>query len=104
MSATVRFNIGQIVIHSRFDYRGVIFDVDPHFMLSDDWYRRVALSQPPKDQPWYHMLVDGQEHTTYVAERHLAAAEDSRPIQHPLLGHYFQEFNDGSYQPKGLVS
>jgi len=54
------FYIGQIVAHRRFGYRGVIYDVDPRFMLSDEWYNRVALSQPPKEHPWYYVLVDNQ--------------------------------------------
>ena len=104
MSITVRFNIGQVVIHTRFGYRGVIFDVDPCFMLSDDWYRRVALSRPPRNQPWYHVLVHGQEHTTYVAERHLFAAAAPEPISHPLLNQYFAGFNGSSYEPRGFVA
>lgn len=103
MKKAACFNIGQVVGHSRFGYRGVIFDVDPYFMLSEDWYRRVALSRPPKDKPWYHILVDGHEHTTYVAERHLLAA-DPAPIQHPLVDLYFAGFNGLCYEPRGFVA
>ena len=104
ISAAARFNIGQVVTHSGFGYRGVVFDVDPHFNLSEDWYRRVALSRPPKDQPWYHVLVDGQEHTTYVAERHLLAPVDPTPIHHPLLDRFFNRFNGVSYERRGSVA
>ena len=100
ISRAARFYIGQVVSHSRFGYRGVVFDVDPQFMLSDEWYRRVALSRPPKDQPWYHVLVDAQEHTTYVAERHLQPAEP-RPIRHRLLATYFAGFNGSNYERRG---
>ena len=61
-----RFGPGQIVRHLRFDYRGVIVDVDPVFSGTDEWYDQVARSRPPKDEPWYHVLVDGAEHATYV--------------------------------------
>ena len=93
-----RFYIGQIVRHRLFGYRGVIYDVDPRFMLSDEWYEQVALSRPPKDRPWYHLLVDGAEHTTYVAERNLRASEDdSSPIRHPLIDDYFDRFDGDRY-------
>lgn len=97
-----RFDIGQIVVHRRFGYRGVVYDVDPRFMLTDDWYDRVALSRPPKDRPWYHVLVDNLDHTTYVAERNLESAKDPEPIRHPLIGNYFALFNGSSYEPLDL--
>jgi heat shock protein HspQ len=97
-----RFNIGQVVTHRRFGYLGVIFDVDPHFMLTEEWYRQVALSRPPRNQPWYHVLVDGQRHTTYVAERHLVYAADPGPIKHPMLEEYFVRFNGSSYDRRGF--
>ena len=55
--ANARFAIGQVIHHRRFGYRGVIVDVDPSFQLTDEWYEEVALSRPPKDKPWYHILV-----------------------------------------------
>ncbi|MBK18273.1 MAG: DNA-binding protein [Rhodospirillaceae bacterium] len=91
------FHIGQVVEHQRFGYRGVIFDVDAEFSNGDEWYEQMAKSRPPKDRPWYHVLVDGAAHTTYVAERHLTASEDARPIAHPLLDQFFTGFHDGQY-------
>ena len=96
------FYIGQIVVHRRFGYRGVIYDVDPRFMLSDEWYNCVALSRPPKDYPWYHVLVNNCDQTTYVAERNLASDTDNDPIKHPLLESYFSLFNGKSYEPLNL--
>ena len=66
-----KFKIGQIVHHKLFDYTGVIFDIDPIFQSSDEWYEQVAQSRPPKNKPWYHVLVHAAEHTTYVAEQNL---------------------------------
>lgn len=100
--ATAIFGIGQIVGHKLFDYRGVIIDVDAHFQLDDDWYREVALSRPPKDRPWYSILVDGQDGTTYVAERNLRADPSERPIDHPLVPAFFSGLKDGRYQPVSL--
>ncbi len=96
-----RFDVGDVVVHRRFGYRGVVFDVDPVFNGSDEWYEAVAKSRPPKERPWYHVLVHGQAHTTYVAERHLAAECPAAPIEHPLLGELFAAFEDGRYR-RGL--
>ncbi len=92
-----KLRIGQIVHHRLFDYRGVVFDVDPRFMGSEDWYEAVARSRPPKDQPWYHVLVDDAEHTTYVAERNLEADESVEPVRHPAVSDYFEGFEGGAY-------
>ena len=77
-----KFAIGSIVRHLRFDYRGVIYDVDPVFLGSDEWYEQVARSRPPKDKPWYKVLVDRGVHETYVAERHLERDDSGEPIVH----------------------
>lgn len=97
MSAEPKFFVGQIVFHSRFNYRGVVADVDPCFQGSEAWYEQVARSRPPKDRPWYRVLVDGGEYETYVAERHLEAAPDTRPVTHPELSRLFDDFRDGAY-------
>ena len=93
-----KFFIGQVIHHQLFDYRGVIVDVDFKFLGSEQWYEEVASSRPPKDQPWYHVLVAGAIHQTYVAENNLEASEDNSPIQHPLLDYYFNGMKDGYYQ------
>lgn len=100
---TARFFVGQIVHHVRFDYRGVVFDVDPSFQGSAEWYEKVARSRPPKDRPWYHVLVDGAQHTTYVAERHLEPDAEGAPVRHPLLEALCGAYSDGRYLPGGAV-
>jgi heat shock protein HspQ len=95
-----QFPIGQVVHHVLFDYRGVIFDVDPCFSGTEEWYGRVAKSRPPRDKPWYHVLVDGQPHTTYVAEKNLEIDAGARPIKHILLGTVFGGFENGIYISK----
>ncbi|MCY3818765.1 MAG: heat shock protein HspQ [Gammaproteobacteria bacterium] len=92
-----KFFVGQIVEHNRFGYRGVVFGVDAEFGLSEEWYEEMARSRPPKDRPWYHVLVDGALHSTYVAERHLEASEDLSQINHPGLGEYFDRFDGARY-------
>ena len=103
MEHSAKFFVGQIVHHKKFNYRGAVFDVDATFQGSDEWYALVARSRPPKDQPWYHVLVDGAEHTTYVAERHLEFDECSKPIKQPLVGELCGEFIDGRYLMRGMV-
>jgi heat shock protein HspQ len=94
------FFIGQVVQHQMFDYRGVIIDVDYKFLGSDAWYKEVASSQPPKDQPWYHVLVNNSVQQTYVAERNLESCETKAPIHHPSLGYYFKGMENGCYSLK----
>ena len=91
--ADPRFKVGQLIDHSKFGYRGVIFRVDSEFSGTDEWYEEVARSRPPRDRPWYHVLVDGAGHTTYVAERHLEPSASSEQINHALLGRFFRHFD-----------
>lgn len=96
-SSSARFSIGDVIRHNKFGYRGVIVDIDTQFSLSDDWYDSVARSRPPKDQPWYQVLVHGSDSNTYVAERHLQADDSGEQIDHPLLGRWFIAFRNGHY-------
>ena len=93
----LRFSVGQLVVHLRFGYRGVVFDVDEVFRGTDEWYQQVARSRPPRDRPWYHVIVDGATHTTYVADRHLDPDESGMPIQSPLVEQVFERFERGRY-------
>lgn len=97
-----KFFVGQIIDHLKVGYRGVIFGVDAEFSLSEEWYEQVARSRPPKDKPWYHVMVDGATHTTYVAERHLAASKNLAQIDHPNLGEAFGRFDGSRYLPKQM--
>lgn len=92
-----RFAIGELIHHRLFDYRGVVVDVDPKFQGTEEWYQNVAKSRPPKDKPWYHVLVHDASHMTYVAERNLEPDESSEPIRHPLIEQIFSGFEDGRY-------
>lgn len=100
MSAQIyraKFSPGEVVEHKLFGYSGVIYDADPFFMGSDEWYDTVARSRPPKNRPWYRVLVDGQDGETYVAEKNLQRG-DSKPIDHPLLDTYFSHYANGCYR------
>jgi len=99
-----KFSVGEVIRHNRFGYRGVIFDVDPTFQSSDEWYETVARSKPPRDQPWYHVLPQGSSHATYVAQRHLDADGSGLPIEHPGVDELFAGFENGVYVPRKTVN
>ena len=92
-----KFTVGQLVSHRLFNYRGVIYDVDPVFQGSEEWYRQMAQTRPPKNRPWYHVLVHNAVHETYVAERNLEPDDSGEPVNHPLTDVHFEEFCDGAY-------
>lgn len=92
-----KFSVGDVIHHRLFDYRGVVFDVDSAFSLTEEWYEQMARSRPPKHEPWYHVLVHGATHTTYVAERNLEAEPDADPIVHPMIEQLFSSFENGHY-------
>ena len=98
---TAKFAPGQIITHRLFDYRGVIIGVDGSYQGDDEWYEQMAKTKPPKDKPWYHVLVDNAEHQTYVAEQNLQLdSDDQTPIKHPLVDEMFYTFNDGVYKSR----
>ena len=103
LESPVRVARGELVRHRRYGYRGVVVAFDLQCEAPDDWYKQNR-TQPKKNQPWYHVLVDGQEHTTYVAERHLAGEPVPAPIRHPLLDRYFTGFNGSAYERRGTVA
>lgn len=92
------FQVGQIIHHKLFDYVGVVYDIDPTFQGSDEWYEQVARSRPPKDNPWYHVLVNESAQTTYVAEQNLEPAEAPQKIIHPFTDRLFSEFDGERYK------
>jgi len=94
-----RFAPGDLVHHRRFDYRGVVADVDAVYSLDEDWYEQNAVTRPLRDRPWYHVLVDGSATMTYVAERNLERDDTGEPVRHPLIEDYFEGFQDGRYVP-----
>lgn len=93
-----KFHIGQMIRHRLFNYRGVVVDVDAMFQGSDAWYDQVARSRPPKDKPWYRVLVHEAEHETYVAERNLEPDPSGNPIRHPLVTTFFANLDDTGYR------
>lgn len=94
----VKFSVGELIHHRLFHYRGVIVDVDSNCRATEEWYELVAKSRPPKNKPWYHVLVHDSYHSTYVAEQNLECDENSDPINHPMVNHFFSNFVNGKYE------
>src|SRR5215210_3341598 len=98
-----RFAIGEVVRHRLFDFRGVIFDVDPEFANSDEWYDAIPEAiRPPKDQPFYHLLAENAEsaYTAYVSQQNLLPDDSDEPVDHPAIKGIFERFAEGRYQLK----
>jgi heat shock protein HspQ len=98
-----KFSVGDLIHHRLFGYRGVIVNFDQKYMATEEWYEAVAKSRPPKDKPWYHVIVHGSVHSTYVAEQNLEPDENVEPINHPMLDHFFSRFENGKYISKTVV-
>jgi heat shock protein HspQ len=99
-----KFGIGQVVRHRMFPFRGVIFDVDPEFANTEEWYQAIpAEVRPRKDQPFYHLLAENAEtaYVAYVSEQNLLDDDTGEPISHPQVGEFFDRGPDGHYSPKG---
>lgn len=91
-----RFAPGQLVRHKRYGYRGVVVDFDLSCRANEQWYHGNQ-TQPEREQPWYHVLVDGSEIATYAAESSLEADNSGEAVSHTLLDHFFESFEDGRY-------
>jgi heat shock protein HspQ len=95
-----RFAIGDVVRHRIFDFRGVIFDVDPVFANSEEWYEAIPEEiRPSKDQPFYHLLAENAETTyvAYVSQQNLVPDETDEPIDHPAIATMFDRMEGGRY-------
>ncbi|NYT41822.1 heat shock protein HspQ [Sphingomonas sp. R-74633] len=101
--ATARFAIGDVVRHRQFEFRGVIFDVDPVFANSDEWYEAIPEDvRPRKDQPFYHLLAENDEssYVAYVSQQNLVTDDSDEPIDHPAIDGLFDGYNAGRYTLK----
>jgi heat shock protein HspQ len=105
-SKQAKFTIGQVVKHRVFPFRGVIFDVDPVFSNSEEWYQAIpAEVRPSKDQPFYHLLAENAEsyYVAYVSEQNLLPDTSGDPVRHPQVAETFTRDDDGRYRPRHSV-
>ena len=100
-STPILFEVGQVIHHKRYEYRGVIIGADPQCQADEDWYQKNQ-TQPERGQPWYHVLVHGASHTTYVAHQNLEPDSSGERVQHPMLGRFFKSFHQGRYYQESL--
>ena len=95
------FSIGDVVRHRLFDFRGVIFDIDPVFANSEEWYQAIPEDiRPPKDQPFYHLLAENGDssYIAYVSQQNLLPDEEGEPVDHPAIEGLFDRFEQGRYR------
>ena len=100
MSIIAKYKIGQIVRHRFFPFRGVVFDVDPEFSNSEEWYESIPEDiRPRKDQPFYHLLAENERssYVAYVSEQNLVPDGAGGPVEHPALNEMFDDIQDGEY-------
>ena len=101
-----KFQIGQIVRHRVYPFRGVIFDIDPEFNNTDEWYESIPEDRRPrKDQPFYHLFAENaeSEYIAYVSEQNLLPDESGEPVRHPQVAEVFEKDESGSYRRRNAV-
>ena len=98
-----KFQIGQVVRHRIFPFRGVVFDIDPIFDNTEEWYESIpAEVRPDKDQPFYHLFAENAEteYIAYVSEQNLLADNSGEPVRHPQVAEIFEPDDAGTYRPR----
>lgn len=106
-AAHARFAIGDVVRHRELDFRGVVFDIDPVFANSEEWYQSIPQERRPKrDQPYYHLFAESEEESyiAYVSQQNLIRDTEARPVEHPALPRLFEQFDGGRYPLRAGLS
>ena len=99
--SVARFGIGDVVRHRLFDFRGVVFDIDPVFANSEDWYEAIPQDmRPRRDQPFYHLLAENEDssYVAYVSQQNLLGDSEGGPVDHPSVPQLFDDFEGGRYR------
>ena len=105
LKQNAEFNIGEIIFHREHDFRAVIVDVDPQFEGSEEWYDMHTSNQPPKNVPWYHVLVDEESTMAYVSEQNICIDnDDNGEIENPMIDDLFSKFDSGHYLPRQTLN
>lgn len=104
---TAKFSLGQVVRHRKHPFRGVVFDVDPVFSNTEEWYESIPEdTRPDRNQPYYHLFAETEAtfYTAYVSEQNLLADSSGEPVEHPEVPEVFGPFNEGRYEIHGLLN
>ena len=105
ISKSARYQIGQVVRHRFYPFRGVIFDVDPTFDNTEEWWQSIpAEIRPSKDQPYYHLFAENSEteYVAYVSEQNLLPDLSDEPVRHPQVAELFDELEGGIYHARAV--
>ena len=105
-SRLARFKLGEVVKHRVFPFRGVIFDIDPVFNNTDEWWLSIPENvRPSKDQPFYHLFAENgeTEYVAYVSEQNLLPDTSGKPVRHPQVSEVFERADDGGYKPRNAM-
>ena len=103
---TAKFGIGQVVKHRIYPFRGVIFDVDPVFANTEEWWRAIPADiRPSKDQPFYHLYAENadSQYIAYVSEQNLLPDDSGKPVRHPQLNETFERTPEGGYRARAAA-
>lgn len=107
MIRTAKFQIGQVVKHRVYPFRGIIYDVDPTFSNTEEWYQSIpAEVRPKRDQPFYHLYAENEQTTyeAYVSEQNLLIDQSDEPLSHPEIERSFEKDSTGQYRKRDTVS
>jgi heat shock protein HspQ len=100
---SAKFQLGQVVKHRLFSFRGVVFDIDPEFANTEEWWQSIpAEIRPRKDQPFYHLFAENEEseYIAYVSEQNLLPDTSGVPLRHPQVAEVFERDEAGGYRPR----
>jgi heat shock protein HspQ len=106
-SRQAKYAIGQVVKHRLYPFRGVIFDVDPTFSNTEEWYNSIPENvRPSKDQPFYHLFAENAEteYIAYVSEQNLLPDTSGEPVRHPQVDEVFERDDEGQYRTRGILN
>jgi len=98
-----KYQIGQVVRHRIYPFRGVVFDIDPSFDNTDEWYESIPPEiRPHKDQPFYHLFAENEEteYVAYVSEQNLLPDTTGEPVRHPQVAEVFVKDGKGGYRQR----
>lgn len=100
LKSHAKYHLGQVVRHRKHPFRGVVFDVDPKFSNTEEWYASIPEeARPHRDQPFYHLLAENDQsyYIAYVSEQNLVEDGSGEPVDHPDLSDLFGDFNGQAY-------
>ncbi len=100
-NSKARFAIGDVVRHKMYDFRGVVFDIDPVFANSEEWWESIPKeARPEREQPYYHLLAENGEssYIAYVSQQNLTEDGESGAVEHPSVNELFDNFEGGKYR------